>query len=419
MTQTSPPRHDVVIIGGGAAGISIAHSLLKRRRDLDIAIVEPEAYHFYQPGWTLVGNGTFSAAETRKPMQTVMPSKARWYMTRAQRVHPEANEVELEDGQRLAYTRLVVAAGLVLDWGAIEGLEDSLGQHGVTSNYHFDLAPYTWSQVQSLKKGTALFTQPPMPIKCAGAPQKAMYLSCDYWRQQGCLANIEVKFCNAAAALFGVADYVPALQDYIERYAINVAYQHRLVAVDMPSRTARFVVAGEDGEDTLEQSFDLLHVVPPQKAPAFIAESGLADAAGWLELHPATLQHVRHPAVFGLGDASGTANAKTAAAVRKQVPVVAENLLASLDDKPMAVAYLGYGACPLTVERGRVVLAEFGYGGQLQPTFPSWMNNGTQASRRAWWLKARLMPWLYWNGMLKGHEWLVRPTHHTSEPPAM
>ncbi|SDK97178.1 sulfide:quinone oxidoreductase [Modicisalibacter muralis] len=254
----------------------------------------------------------------------------------------------------------------------------------MTSNYRYDLAPYTWSQTKSLKKGRALFTQPPMPIKCAGAPQKAMYLSCDHWRRQGRLADIEVSFCNAGQVLFGVSAYVPALQDYIERYGINVDYQHRLVAVDGPSKIAHFMVAGEDGEHQLEHPFDLLHVVPPQKAPTFIADSGLANEAGWLELDPETLQHVHHPAVFGLGDASGTSNAKTAAAVRQQAPVVAENLLASLDDRPLSAAYFGYGACPLTVERGRVVLAEFGYGGQLQPTFPRWLNDGTQATRLAW-----------------------------------
>nr|WP_300307366.1 FAD/NAD(P)-binding oxidoreductase [Halomonas sp.] len=407
--HTSPSHHDVVIIGGGAAGIAVSASLLKRRGDLDIAIIEPATSHYYQPGWTLVGNGVFSAADTRRDMAAIIPSQATRYTTHAERIDPHAHEVTLADGHRLGYTRLVVAPGLVLDWGAIEGLEATLGQHGVTSNYRYDLAPYTWEQVQALKKGRALFTQPPMPIKCAGAPQKAMYLSCDHWRRQGHLADIDVSFCNAAPVLFGVPAFVPALERYISRYDIGVNYQHRLIAVDGPSKTACFAVTGEDGEHQQERSFDLLHVVPPQRAPAFIATSGLADAAGWLELNPETLQHVHHPDIFGLGDISGTSNAKTAAAVRKQAPVVAENLLASLDDQPLTAAYLGYGACPLTVERGRVVLAEFGYNGQLQPTFPRWVNEATQATRLAWWIKARQLPWLYWNAMLKGHEWLVKP----------
>jgi sulfide:quinone oxidoreductase len=72
----------------------------------------------------------------------------------------------------------------------------------------------------------------------------------------------------------------------------------------------------------------------------------------------------------------------------------------------MPVTYDGYGSCPLTVERGRIVLAEFGYGGKLLPTFPL---DPTVPRKSAWFLKATLLPWIYWNGMLRGREWLARP----------
>ena len=401
--------HQIVIIGGGAAGISVAASLLKRQKNLDIAIIEPSEVHSYQPGWTMVGGGVFSPESTRRPMASVMPSRSSWYRTGARHVDTTNRQVVLEDGRVLGWRRLIVAPGLELNWGAIDGLSETLGCNGVTSNYRYDLASYTWWLVRSMKSGTALFSQPPMPIKCAGAPQKAMYLSCDHWYRQSCLDDINVDFCTAGDKLFGVPDYVPALERYVERYGINLQFQNRLVAVDGPSRTAWFAVNGEQGETTVERSFDMLHVVPPQRAPAFIAESGLANEAGWLDLDDETLQHRSHHAIFGLGDASGTPNAKTAAAVRTQAPVVADNLLASLRGEDMPSAYRGYGSCPLTVERGRIVLAEFGYGGQLQPTFPKWLNNGTKPTRLAWWLKAGQLPWIYWKLSLRGHEWLAAP----------
>lgn len=406
--------HDVVIIGGGSAGIATAASLLKRRPGLDIAVLEPSGDHYYQPGWTMVGGGVFDVATTRRSTASVMPRHCHWYRQAAMAVEPELRRVTLGNGDTLGYRRLVVAPGLVLDWDAIDGLSDTLGRNGVTSNYRYDLAPYTWSQVTGLSRGKALFSQPPMPIKCAGAPQKAMYLSADHWRREGCLGNIDVSFHNAGAVLFGVPDYVPALQHYIDRYGIDVHFQERLVAVDGDNRVAHFLRNRDDGEQALERPFDLLHVVPPQRPPAFIAESGLGNADGWLELEPDTLRHARYATIFGLGDASATSNAKTMAAARKQAPVVAENLLASLDDQPLPAAYLGYGSCPLTVERGRIVLAEFGYGGQLQPTFPGWVNEGTRATRRAWWLKAKQLPWVYWHGMLKGHEWFARPAKRSA-----
>ncbi|SDW36234.1 NAD(P)/FAD-dependent oxidoreductase [Marinobacter mobilis] len=408
-TEFPVRHHDVVIIGGGSGGVATAASLLKRQADLDIAILDPKTTHDYQPGWTMVGGGVFSAESTRRRTETVIPDRCHWYRQAAERVDPDEQLVTLADGCRVGYQRLVVAPGLLLNWDAIEGLSGTLGQNGVTSNYRYDLAPYTWSLVQQMKQGKALFCQPPMPIKCAGAPQKAMYLSADHWRRAGVLDSMDISFHSAGGVLFGVEDYVPELQKYVAMYGIDVNYMEQLVAVDGAAKIARFVKTIGDHRETVEHSFDMLHVVPPQVAPDFIARSGLANADGWLDLNAETLQHNRYPTIFGVGDAIGTTNAKTMAAARKQVPVVAENLLASLDGSPLRAAYLGYGSCPLTVERGRIVLAEFGYGGKLQPTFPQWLNDGTKATRMAWWLKAKQLPWIYWNGMLKGREWLARP----------
>ncbi|HSM52778.1 MAG TPA: FAD/NAD(P)-binding oxidoreductase, partial [Erythrobacter sp.] len=279
------------------------------------------------------------------------------------------------------------------------------GRHGVTSNYRYDLAPYTWQLVQQLRKGRAIFTQPPMPIKCAGAPQKAMYLSCDHWLQRGVLGDIEVEFRNAGGVLFGVADYVPALMEYVEKYHIGLKLGSNLIAVDGPAQKATFKT--EEGEVTCD--FDMLHVVPPQVAPQFLADSPLAAESGFVDVDQHTLQHVRYPNVFGLGDAGSMPNAKTAAAARKQAPVVAVNALRQLDCKGPTAGYDGYGSCPLTFERGKIVLAEFGYGGKLMPSFPTWLIDGTKAQRLSWMLKADALPWIYWNGMLKGREWLAGP----------
>jgi sulfide:quinone oxidoreductase len=275
----------------------------------------------------------------------------------------------------------------------------------VTSNYRFDLAPYTWQLVQRMQRGRALFTQPPMPIKCAGAPQKAMYLSCSEWEKQGLLGNIEVEFHNAGGVLFGVPEYVPALMETVQRYGIGLNFESNLVAVDGPNRTATFRTP--DGEVT--RGFDMLHVVPPQEGNSVVAASPLADANGYAEVDAATLRHVRFANVFALGDGCNTGNAKTAAAARKQAPVVAVNALAALDGRDPVAAYDGYGSCPLTVDRGHIVLAEFTYGGKVSPTLPTWLIDGTRPSRLAWHLKADALPPIYWHGMLKGREWLVPP----------
>ncbi|MGU9820796.1 FAD/NAD(P)-binding oxidoreductase [Pseudomonas sp. Larv2_ips] len=397
---------DIVVIGGGSAGIGLLASLLKRDPHLNITLIEPSDYHCYQPAWTLVGGGAYDVKKTRRPLADVLPNGVTWVQAAVTEVLPEAQTLVLDSGQRVTWNNLIVCPGLRLAWEKVEGLQDTLGQNGVTSNYSYEHAAYTWQLVQQLKGGKAIFTQPAMPIKCAGAPQKAMYLSCDHWRKQGHLKNIDVEFDLAGAALFGVATFVPPLMKYVEKYQARLAFNSNLVKVDGQARKAWFEVKDAAGTVTVqEKSFDLLHVVPPQVSPDFIRQSPLADAAGWCEVNPHSLQHLRYPHIFGLGDVCGTTNAKTAAAVRKQIVVVAENLLALRQQAPLPLKYDGYGSCPLTVEKGKVVLAEFGYGGKLLPTFPL---DPTRARRSMWFLKATLLPWFYWNGMLKGREWLTR-----------
>jgi sulfide:quinone oxidoreductase len=399
---------DVVIVGGGSGGISTAASLCKRRPSLSIAIIEPREQHYYQPGWTLVGGGVFDRAATERPMAELIPKGVRWIKAAVAGFEPEQNRVILEDGERLAYRTLVVAPGLELHWDGVEGLRETLGRNGVTSNYLFEMAPYTFELVRNLREGRALFTQPPMPIKCAGAPQKAMYLACDYWRRAGALNDIEVEFHTAGGVLFGVQHYVPTLMRYIETYGVGLNLNANLKAVDGRARKAWFDVKDASGAtQRVERTFDMLHVCPPQRAPGLVRTSPLADAAGWVEVDPETLQHKRYGNIYALGDACSAPNAKTAAAARKQAPVVALNILSALDGHGPRAVYDGYGSCPLTVERGKIVLAEFGYGGKLLPTFP--MLDSRKPSRAAWFLKERMLPTIYWQLMLKGHEWLAGP----------
>lgn len=400
---------DIVVVGGGAAGGGVAASLLKRQPSLNIAIIEPADKHYYQPGWTLVGGGAFAIADTVRPMADCIPNGVTWIHALATAFEPDNNLVQTNTAGSISYKQLIVAAGLKLDWEAIAGLNETLGKNGVTSNYRFDLAPYTWKLTQGLKSGKALFTQPPMPIKCAGAPQKALYLSCSEWEKTGVLKNIEVEFNNAGAVLFGVAAFVPSLMKYVQRYNATLCFNSTLVAVDGPSKKAWFNVKNAEGHITkVEKTFEMLHVVPPQCSPDFIKQSPLANVDGWVDVNQHTLQHNKYANIFSLGDVCSSPNAKTVAAVRQQIVVVAENLLAIRAGKPMPTTYYGYGGCPLTVEKGKIVLAEFGFGGTLLPTFT--FVNALLPSRFFWLLKKHVLPRVYWQCMLKGREWLARPS---------
>lgn len=409
-TDTGDAHFEVVIVGAGAGGISVAASLKARKPGLEIAVIDPADIHYYQPGWTMVGGGVFDPQTTAKTMGSLIPQGVTWIKSAVAAFEPQNNAVILDGCRVVKYDRLVVCPGLKLDWDAVEGLDETLGRNGVTSNYRYDLAPYTWHLVQELKEGRALFTQPPMPIKCAGAPQKAMYLSGDAWHRKGCLKDIDIQFMNAGGVLFGVKDYVPALERYVEKYDVTLNFFHNLTSVDGAAKKATFMVARPDTDPTeVTVEFDMMHVCPPQVAPDFIRVSPLADAAGWVDVDQSTLRHKTFDNIWSLGDVMNAPNAKTAAAARKQAPTVADNIVADIAGRSPVSAYDGYGSCPLTVERGKIVLAEFGYGGVLKPSFPAFLLDGTKPSRAAWFLKETMLPPIYWKAMLKGKEWMAKP----------
>ncbi len=400
-------HHDILIVGGGCAGITVAASLLRRDKSLDVAVIEPQEDHYYQPAFTLVGAGTYPLARTKRPEKKVMPKRAGWIKARVSAFAPEQNQVICEDGQTIGYNFLVVAPGIKLDWSRIEGLQETLGKHEVCSNYLPHLAEYTWDVIRRFNGGTALFTQPPMPIKCAGAPQKIMYLAADHFRKRGILGRSELAFYNAGAVLFGVGAFVPPLMEAVNRYGIDLNFQHNLIAIDGAAKRATFAVTDDTGGVTqVTRDFDMIHVTPPQTAPDFVRESPLADEAGWVAVDPSTLRHVRYQNVFGLGDACSAPNAKTAAAIRKQAPVVVDNLLAHRHGEVCASAYDGYGSCPLITQYGRVVLAEFTYGGKVTPSLPL---DPTVPRLSMWWVKKFGLDRLYWDFMLKGWEFDI---HH-------
>jgi sulfide:quinone oxidoreductase len=394
-------KHQIIIVGGGNAGISVAAKLFKKNPDLDIAIIEPSEKHYYQPAWTLVGGGTFNIDDTIRNESTVMPSKAKWIKDAVISFEPEQNRVTTREGITYTYDYLVVAPGIQLNWHLVKGLPETLGKNNVTSNYSFDLAPYTFECIKSMKPGmTAMFTSPSTALKCGGAPQKITYLAADYFRKHELMGKINVEFCTAGKVIFGIKKYAVQLQKVADKLQVHMNYRHDLIAVDGPNKMATYKVTDENGNAIeVTKHFDMLHVTPPQSAPDFIAKSSLANDKGWVDVDKFTLQHSRYKNIFGLGDATSTPNGKTGAAVRKQAPVLVQNLLSIMNKKELSAKYNGYSSCPIVVGYGKLILAEFDYDNTPKETFPF---DQSKPRWTMWILKKYILPWLYWNKILKG-----------------
>lgn len=412
-------HHKILIIGGGAAGITVAASLQRHGVPAgDIAIVEPSDTHYYQPAFTLVGAGLFDMDKTRRSTDTLIPPGVTRIAASASTFAPDANSVTLSTGETLTYDYLVVATGLKLDWDKVEGLSAALGHDGVCSNYSPIHATYTLDCIQSLKPGgRAVFTQPPLPFKCPGAPQKIVYLTVDDLKRRGIRDRVDVEYYVHAPVIFGVPFFARQLVKVAEACGVKISYQHNLVAVDSKAKIASFeIVGGEKQGQRIQVPYDMLHVSPPQSPPDAIKSSPLANAAGWVEVNQNSMQHVRHANIFSLGDVASTPNSKTAAAVRKQAPVVVRNILKLMHGAAVENGYDGYASCPLTTANGKAIMAEFIYGGKVTPTLPL-LDPGRQRWL-GWWIKKYFLPVLYWNYMLRGYEWFPKHNTQFKEPAA-
>jgi sulfide:quinone oxidoreductase len=393
-------HHRVVVVGGGAAGLGIAARLLRGGAQ-DVAIVEPSDTHYYQPFWTFVGGGVVTREQSARPMAGLIPKGATWIRDAAATFDPANNRLGTRDGKTITYDYLVVCPGLQIDWDKIKGLPEALGKNGVCSNYGYDQAPYTWENIRNFKGGNAVFTFPPPPIKCAGAPQKIMYLAEDYFRKQGIRDKTNVVYYCATPTIFSAPKYAEVLmRDVVGPRGIDVKFKHNLVEIRGDKKEAVFKNA--DTNELVVQPYDMLHVVPPMSAPDFIKKSPLANEAGWVDVSKETLQHVRYPNVFSLGDASSLPTSKTAAAIRAQAPVLAANLLSVMKSAAAGQTYDGYTSCPLITGYGKLILAEFDYDLKPKETFP--FDQGKER-RSMYWLKRYVIPAIYWDGLLQGRRW--------------
>lgn len=403
-------NHRVVVIGGGSAGLAISHQLLRSGKFAqdDIAVVDPAAWHHYQPGWTLVGGGLKAKEQLRRPLNSLVNPKLKYYNDRVTTFSPEDNFVTLGNGDKVSYEQLVVAPGINVNYGSIKGLPESLASPNslVSSIYSYDTCDKAFRTIEKLRKGVAIFTQPTGVIKCAGAPQKAMWLALDYWKRAGLYnpgnasdSAIKISFATGLPTMFGVPKYNSKLEELRKARGVEGLFQHDLVAID--GNMATF--ACPDGKEQVTKEFDLLHVVPKMGPHEFLKGSELANEAGYVDVDDGTTRHRRYPNVWSAGDASSLPTSKTAAAITSQAPVLVCNLLQSLNGKEPTATYDGYTSCPLLTEYGKVLLAEFKYGGEPKETFGNWLGIDQGNPRRAFYhLKKDFFPWVYYNFMVKG-----------------
>jgi len=371
-----PTTAKIIIIGAGAAGLSAASRLAMGLSGAQITMLDKRREHHYQPGYTLVAAGLKNADYVLSSTRTWVHPGVNWVEESAAEIDPIGKTVTTDAGQRLPYDFLIVATGLSLDYGAIEGMDVSrIGQNGLGSVYAGPSeALATWRAMSDFadKGGQGVFLRPATEMKCAGAPLKYAFLTDDFLRRRGNRGRAELTYNAHNRALFGVPIVSERVRMLYDERGIRVTHDHVLRRIDPGRRIATFRTPAGD----VEQQYDFINVVPPMRAPAVVRNSPLAwqtgpnAADGWAEVDRHTLRHPRFPEVFCVGDVAGVPKGKTAASVKWQVPVAVDHLIATIQGRQSAESYNGYTSCPLITRVGRAMLVEFDYNDNLTPSFP-------------------------------------------------
>ncbi|KAJ3526358.1 hypothetical protein NM688_g8271 [Phlebia brevispora] len=393
----------------GAGGLTVASQIYHRFRaagkplkEDDIVVLDAADYHYYQPGWTLVGSGLKQKTETRKPLESVIPSFLAHIKENVKAFAPESSSVTTTSGRKIGYESLIVATGLQINWGNIQGLPKALADpaSGVSSIYSYDTCDKVWRDIDTLRSGHAVFTQP--SVTSVQPPQKIMWMAWDRYQRTGRGDQIKVDFYTGMPTMFSVKKYSDALNELRIQRGVGGYFEHDLASIDVGNRKATF--KKPDGS-TVDVDYTILHVVPKMGPPDVIKASALADEVGWIAVDKDTLRSTKFGNVWAIGDCSSLPTSKTAAAITAQAPVLTENFFSVVDTgKVSSAKYDGYTSCPLLTGYGQLMLAEFKYGGAPKETFASVPFLGDQkVPRRLFYhFKKDLFPWAYWNYMLQG-----------------
>ncbi len=390
-------RHEVLIVGGGNAGISLGARLL-RDGARDLAIVAPQPVHRYKPLLNYVGGGQAAMADLDRPMRDVVPDGCVWIRDSVEAVDPSAMTVRTRGGRTLHCSTLVLCPGLVEDWAATPGLQSAYTDGWAASTYVPGSAPQVWPRLASLRAGSVLFTVPPEPASCGPTALKPLFMACDHWRRAGVLPDLEVRLVLPERSATGVPGADEVLERALASYGVEVLREARIERVDWDVRAV--TVASRTGRRVLED-VAFAHAVPHYRVPGWIADSGLAvDAApGLVDIDPHTLRHRRHEAIWALGDAADVATRPSGGALRPQVDVLARNLAAARSGGTLQ-RYDGYTVIPITVSRGKLLLTEVDRNGRPTPSVP--LLDPFTPRRATWFFDRYVLPQVYFRRILRG-----------------
>ncbi|GMA31342.1 NAD(P)/FAD-dependent oxidoreductase [Litorihabitans aurantiacus] len=390
-------RHDVVVVGGGNAGLSLAGKLL-REGARDVAVVEPARVHHYRPMLSYVAGGQAELAELQHAQDEVGPSGARRYAGAVVAVDPRRSTVTLADGRELGYGDLALCPGSDVDWDAIPGSREAVATPAASTSYLPEHAVDVWPMLTGVRAGRVVVVVDDRHVPCAPVILKPLVMALEHWRATGVRGAIDVEVLLASETFVPLPRAEAELRAMLEEQGVALRTGVRVSAVEPRDGD------GDGGTvvtvDGVRTPYDALLLAPPHRAPAWVAASGLTTSeGGFVVVDPDTLQVPGHPRIWALGDVADLDALPSGGALRQQVPVVAHNIAARRTGRAMRI-YDGYSIAPVTTRAHRLLLAEFDRDGREEPTIP--VGDLVRPRAASWFFDRYVEPVVYLRRLLRG-----------------
>jgi len=348
--------YDVIFVGGinstALAKFVQQHSWVQGKQ-LKMAVVSPQSKYVQPQLYFAVCHSHIE--KLKLDSGSVNAQVENWSKTElgvnVTKINPMQNNLELSNGKTFNYKALVFAPGLDHSMDHIKGLSELEAEPDSENTFcHMtdtvERASRNFFSGWNNFMGDLMCYSPAFPYKGEGSDFYALYyehfLRVDKLQGRATPGSrVQYWTPNKKIYQFDYANEVAL--DECKKRNIDVHFGWEMMEVKRNELNQKIaIMKNVDTGETIEKDFFTGVINPASKPHSLIAESGLADANGMMDVDKYTLQHKKFENVFSFGDAVGFETTRTHTAAIAQNPIIKNNLLRFLQDKECNAVYDGY-----------------------------------------------------------------------------
>jgi sulfide:quinone oxidoreductase len=399
---------NLLILGGGTAGTMAANKLRRAlpRSEWNIAVVDADDDHRYQPGFLFLPFGTYGPDQVTRSRRACLDDQVPLILGEIDHVEPDVRAVVLGDGRRLPYDMLIIATGVTPRPDQTPGMLGAEWGRSIHEFYTYDGAVALAETLKEWPGGRLVVSVVEMPIKCPVAPLEFAFLADAYFCDRGMREAVEITYVTPLPGAFTKPIAAKAFGNTLEHKGIAVEADFMLMEVDADRKALV-------SYDEREVPFDLLVTIPVNMGADFVARSGLGNELNLVPVDKFTQLSKAYDNIFALGDANDIPASKAGSVAHFEVDVFVENFLEHIAGSAMTHAFDGHANCFIETGHGKAMLIDFNYDTEPLPgTYPVagvgplHLLKETRLNH----LGKLAFRWIYWNVLVPGRRMPV-PTH--------